>query len=413
MRKTKQPFLLNSLLLLGLIFLPAAHPRPAIADTADALANGGFEQPGATRYDAFDWQSFGIGYRRQVSPHSGRWGIRLLTSNFNQQAGAYQRIDLNQTALKPVFIGGFVRGTRILKAPGGYLGASLYAEIHLQNGSIIYWNSIANFGTFSWRWIGFNTGSLPAVSQPINYILVVPILAQASGTAYFDDITVTEYAPAQAAVTLMFDDGEDTAYTQAKPVLDPHGFKGSIAMITEMINAPGFLTAKNLQTLQAENWEIVSHTRTHSDLTQLTRSELLRELSLSKSDLNALGLMVKNFALPFGTYNAEILYEAFRYYSSARAFEQGLNPQGTFPLDVKVRAVVESTTAADVSAWLAEAKAENRWIVLVFHTIAQTGDDKYHTAPEVFAQIIAEIAKSGVPVLTYEQGLKTFGIPHP
>lgn len=374
------------------------------------LLNPGFEEAGSTSRVANGWQSFGNGYQRVSQPHSGQWSVRLRNASFAAQSGAYQRVYLNQASLKPVFIGAYVKGASIVNAPGGYLGASLYAEIHLQDGSVVYWNSIANYGTFSWRWVGFNTGSLPTVNKPISHIFIVPILGNAKGTAHFDDISVTEFDPSQAAVTLMFDDGEETALTKAKPVLDGRGFSASIAMVTEMIDEPGFLTAQQLRNLQGGGWEIVSHTVTHSDLTTLSSSQIRNELSQSKQALQSIGLQVRNFALPFGAYNAFILAEASRYYVSARAFEQGNNPQGTFPFDVKVRGVVNATTPDDVAAWVSDALANNRWLVLVFHVIAESGDDAYHTKPATFARMVDAIAAAGIQVKTYDQALRLFGV---
>ncbi len=394
-------------LALALLLLPG---YPAAAAIPDPLVNGGFEQAGATSSSAFDWQPFGSGYTRVSDAHSGAWGARLRNTSFSQFSGAYQRVDLEQTELKPVFIGGFVKGFNISNAPSGYFGAGLYAEIHLQDGSVAYWNSIANFGSFPWRWIGFNTGSVALVNQPIDYLFVVPILGNARGTATFDDIAVTEFNPTQAAVTLMFDDGEENAYTAAKPVLDSYGFVGSAAIITEMIDEPDFMSAAQLQDLAAGGWEIASHSITHSDLTTLSRTAITRELRRSKLDLEELGFTVKNFALPFGAYNGAILAEGAKYYSSVRAFEQGQNPQGTFPFDVKVRGVINSTTPAELEGWINQALLNKQWVVIVFHKITEVGDDAFYTPPAAFAEMLAAVAGSGVPVLTYNQGLELFRV---
>ncbi len=170
------------------------------AATAQALTstelttNGTFEQAGATATTALGWQPFNNGYTRtSAGAHSGSWGISLTNTNTSTLSGAYERIDLNQTKVEPVFIGGYVKGSNISMASGSYYGASIYAEIHFTDGTVAYWNSIPNEGTFNWRWVGFNTGSgftvtnetIP-VTKPIAYIFVVPMLGDASGTAYFD-----------------------------------------------------------------------------------------------------------------------------------------------------------------------------------------------------------------------------------
>lgn len=380
------------------------------AQVPDELVNGGFETPGSTQQTAFDWQFFETGYQRVQNSHGGSWSIRLRNTSSAQQSGAYQRIDVQQTERKPIFIGGYVKGRDIVNTQGGYLGASLYVEIYLQDGSVVYWNSIANFGTFPWRWIGFNTGTLATVDQPIDHVFVVPILAGATGTAWFDDIAVTEFNPANTAVTLMFDDGGESTYTQAGPVLAANGFAGSMAIITSEIGEPGFMSLSQIKSLANVGWEVVSHGLTHSDLSTLSRDQLLDELRRSKRILERSGFIVRNFALPFGAYNGAILAEGAKYYRSLRAYELGDNPQGVFPYDVKVRSAIAGTTVQEVEGWLNEAIANQRWEVIVFHSIAETGDDVYHVAPGRFGEIIAAVVQSGVSVVTYDEGINRFAV---
>lgn len=384
-------------------------PIPSSAAPVDELLNSSFEQQGGNLWQAQEWQNFGAGYTRFNVPHTGRWAARMtLPRNSSGFAGAYQRVDFQQSVLKPVFIGGWVKGVGITNN-NGYFGAGLYVEIHLTDGQVVYWNSTPNYGTFDWRYIGLNTSALfVPLTAPIDYIFVIPLLGQASGTAYFDDIIVKEYEPTQTAVTLMFDDGEANAYTAAKPLMDKYGFTASVSVPSSVVGTAGYLNRTQLLELQRQGWEIVSHGVNHEDLTQMTEGRARQELILSKAILTALGLKVKNFALPFGAYNGFLLGEGQKYYRSIRAFELGDNAQGAFPYDVKVRGVIETTTPEQVEAWLTEAQTNRRWLVLVFHTIADTGDDVYHTSPAMLEQILDKVAASGLPVITYDRGLDMF-----
>jgi peptidoglycan/xylan/chitin deacetylase (PgdA/CDA1 family) len=373
------------------------------------LINEGFEEAGDTEKKAYGWHDFGCGYTRVKNHRSGDRGIRVVNLD-GELCGAYQRIDLNQTELKPVAISGYVKGRDIKNSPGGYLGASLYAEIHMQDGTVAYWNSVGNYGSFGWRWIGFNTGTVSYVDQPIDHIFIVPILADATGKAFFDDMSVEEFTPSGPAVTFMFDDGEESILTEAKSELDRYGFKGSVSVITEMVNEDGFLTWSELLGLQADGWEMVSHGITHNDFTKMSIRNVQRELNRSKRQLERRGLLIKNFALPYGAYNMDILSLAAKKYSSARAYEQGMNPMGAYPFDIKVRGVLESTTPDEVASWVEQAKSEGKWIIITFHSISETGDDDYHIAPDVFSKMIDVVAESGVPTMTYDQGIQAFGL---
>jgi len=406
MKKSKILSLLGVLAIIASL-LPVTTNHAQAAE----LLNPGFETQGATSKEAYGWQSYQGGYQRNGIEYTGNYSIRLRNSGTSEFSGAYQRIDLNQTEIKPVVIEGYVRGSRITAAPGSHFGASIYTEIHLQDGTVAYWNSLPNFGTFNWRWVGFNTGTLPHINQPISHIFVVPILGNASGTAFFDDIKVTEMTPHQSAVTIMFDDGYDDLYTEAKPVMDSYGYVGTVAVPTAEIGDEGQMTADQLKALYAAGWEIASHTQNHVDLTTLSISNARRELSRSYNDLKMLGFNVKNFAFPYGTYNAKLLAEGSRYYRSMRPFELGDNPQGAMPFEVKVKKVINSTTPAEVVSWIEQAKTTGRWIVLSLHNIAAIGDDEYHTDPGVFADIIAAVNATGMPVVTYDRGLDLFAAP--
>jgi peptidoglycan/xylan/chitin deacetylase (PgdA/CDA1 family) len=399
----------------SVFFLPAlAHA----ATSAELTVNGGFEQAGATATTAASWLPFNDGYTLvSGNAHSGTKSIELQNSNTTTLAGAYQRIDLNQTSVEPVFIGGYVKGTNVTMATGSYYGASMYAEIHFTDGTVAYWNSVPNYGTFDWRWVGFNTGSgfttltgTTPVTKPIAYIFVVPILGDASGTAYFDDISVQQFAPTKPALTLMYDDGNDTDYTIAKPTMDQYGFKGSSAIITGQIGASGSLSLTQMKGLASDGWEIVSHTVDHPDMTTLTAAAADAELKDSKATLVADGFNVTDFAFPYGAYNDNLIADATQYYTSTRTFETGYNSIGVFPYDIKIQTIVASTTVADVQGWIQQAKTNNDWLVIVTHLINATGDDEYHIDPTTYKSIISAVASTGINVITYQQGIAQYAV---
>lgn len=396
---------LVTLLVAGSVTWPVGQVQ---AQVTGAVTNPSFEEQGTDNKTAAGWLPFGQGYKRVRTAHTGTWGITVQSGAANQEAGAYQRIDLQQGEMKPVQITGYVKGNRIVNAAGGWFGASLYAEIYLHDGSVVYWNSVPNFGTFGWRWIGFNTGTLAAVNQPIDHIFLVPILGDARGQAWFDDIAVKEYEPGSGAVTIMFDDGELSTYEEALPAMEKHGWQGSTAVIAEMIGEEGFMNWEQLKGLQNKGWEIVSHGLTHEDLTTMSSQEAKKELNQSKRQLERKGLTINHFALPFGAYNAGIMALGAKEYKSLRAYEQGGTPAGALPWEVKVRGVTTATTTNTIEEWIQEAKDKGQWIVIVYHKIAEKGDDAYFTTPADLADMLQTVQDSGIDVVTYDQAWQKF-----
>lgn len=87
-------------------------------------------------------------------------------------------------------------------------------------------------------------------------------------------------SPASArTASLRFDDGFESVYTLAFPVMRDLGVPGTVYPIWERVGQPGYLTAAQLEELRGAGWEIGSHTRTHAALVDLTPPSLTRELA--------------------------------------------------------------------------------------------------------------------------------------
>ncbi len=396
-------------ILIAIVFTANILVTNSISAQVPPLANPSFETQAGSANEALSWFPFQNGYTRVQTAKTGTWGIKLSNTQTNTYSGIYQRVNFNQTTAKPIFIGGYVKGQNIINSSNGYFGASLYLEIVHTDGTITYWNTIANYGSFDWRWVGVNTATLPSNEKPISHIFVVPMLGLARGTAFFDDIKVQEYEPTSGAVTIMVDDGEISTYTDILPALNTFGFKGSAAIISGAIGDDGQMTKAQLVDLQNKGWEIVSHSVNHDDMTTLSNTRIKTELNTSKRTLERAGLSVQNFALPFGAYNGFILGEAQAGgYKSVRAYEQGDNPKGLFPFDVKVRGLLNTTPISEVESWLSNAKNNKKWTILTLHRIAPSSDDAYFLTSAQLKTIIQKVKDSGLPVITYKEGISQF-----
>lgn len=393
--------------LLTLIFSFLLFAQPNNVYSSDVLVNTSFEEPGASPDKAYDWQDFMGGYKRTNNAKTGSWGITLTNLSDIEFSGAYQRLDLNQDSLKPVFIGGYVKGEKISNRLSWY-GASIYAEIHLTSGKIVYWNSLSNTGTFDWRWIGFNTATLPAIDAPISHIFIVPILGESRGTAHFDDLNATEHLPTEGAVTFMFDDGELSTYSVAYPILKSKSIPGVVAVVSSFVGSTGFIKRTQLLEMQRNGWEIVSHSISHNDLTKMSILRAQREITLSKERLTSWGFKVNSFAFPYGAYNANLIAIGSSVYTSMRPYEQGDNPKGSWPYQIRVRSITNSTTPQQVKMWAEESKNKKTWSILTFHSIDTIEDDEYRTDPNTFSQMVEEVYNSGIPVITYQEGINRF-----
>jgi peptidoglycan/xylan/chitin deacetylase (PgdA/CDA1 family) len=111
-------------------------------------------------------------------------------------------------------------------------------------------------------------------------------------------------------IILTFDDGYLDNYQNAFPVLAANGQKGVFFVVTEFIdkNREGYLTWELVEEMAAAGMRFESHSRTHPDLTTLSRDGLIWELRGSQETLTAhIGYTPRYFCYPGGDYNDETI----------------------------------------------------------------------------------------------------------
>lgn len=105
-------------------------------------------------------------------------------------------------------------------------------------------------------------------------------------------------------IVITFDDGYESCYTKALPIMQEFGFTGTFYVISSFSGRANYLTWDELKTLQAAGMEIGSHTQNHLDLKTASVSIQTEEILGSKKILEEkLGVPVKSFCYPIGAYN--------------------------------------------------------------------------------------------------------------
>jgi len=103
------------------------------------------------------------------------------------------------------------------------------------------------------------------------------------------------------AIVLTFDDGWKTQYQYAVPILEKYKFPATFFIVTNYVdgNYPAYMSWDNLKDLVKNNFDIESHTKSHSILTKLNSKKLADELGGSKKTLeDKLGIKVTTLAYP-------------------------------------------------------------------------------------------------------------------
>jgi peptidoglycan/xylan/chitin deacetylase (PgdA/CDA1 family) len=112
-------------------------------------------------------------------------------------------------------------------------------------------------------------------------------------------------------IILTFDDGSDTTYTTALPIMQKYGFTGVSYIVRNFIGFTHYMNTDQIRALHAAGWEIGSHGLSHKDLTVPPyRQE--DEIVESRRRLEALlGIPVLSFAYPFGAYDDTALQNVY------------------------------------------------------------------------------------------------------
>lgn len=109
-------------------------------------------------------------------------------------------------------------------------------------------------------------------------------------------------------ILLTFDDGSETVYTDAYPIMQKYGFTGTAYIVYNFIGAGSYMDKDQIRELYAAGWEIGSHSVSHHDLTTRPGKQE-EEIVKSRQRLEAyLAVPVRSFAYPFGAYDSDSLH---------------------------------------------------------------------------------------------------------
>lgn len=144
-------------------------------------------------------------------------------------------------------------------------------------------------------------------------------------------------------IILTFDDGSESTYTTALPILQRYGFTGVSYIVYHYVGITNYMNAEQIRVLYASGWEIGSHSLSHVDLT--TRPDRQEdEIVGSRRQLESLlGVPISSFAYPFGAYDESSLgYVHFTDYTAAMGLGKE-SLQGTKNLFYLYRQAVQGT----------------------------------------------------------------------
>ncbi len=156
-------------------------------------------------------------------------------------------------------------------------------------------------------------------------------------------------------VVISFDDGYETVFENAYPIMKDFGFIGVMYIVGEYIGAQGYMSADQLTAMAGNGWEIGSHSMTHPHL-PANHDVVNFEAGQSKSLLaSEIGVNVITFAYPYGEIDGFVVDKVAEYgYLAAvglgTRFNHSLNDL-YYLSRIEIRNGTDSTAFAALLPW--------------------------------------------------------------
>lgn len=231
----------------------------------------------------------------------------------------------------------------------------------------------------------------------------------------------------KAMVSFEFDDGFQSGYDFGIPYFAAAGYPITQCIITGHLNTPNYMTTQEVINVDTQNGnETCAHTRNHYDLATLTPQQQSDEILGGKADLEAIiGHPVTSFAYPFGHHNnSAVGYVMLSGVQSAGTVYGTTNPTSmpyyfyntganyaTDPMILPRFPMVSTTSSSYAHSLVDYSINHQKWIVILFHRVDETGND-ISVTHQFIQDLILYVQSKGtqVTVVTRSQGVATLGL---
>jgi len=293
------------------------------------------------------------------------------------------------------------------------------AEYVLQNGTRHDQTVVTLPPADTWTTV---TAQFEVPPQAVNMFVSVPLQHDGTvATRNYALIDITKPGPAewqQPLVSITFDNGLQGQYDNAWPVLHAYGYDATFYVNPPTIETGGFMTAAELDTMANSGNEIGAHGYNNADLTAINTSALDYQLHEGRDYLRQAGFTVNDASTPYGHSDSQVQYYARHYYTTLRGTESGVNTrQNLDPYNLKVFYITRNTKLAALTSALQTTKAENGWLILVYHQVGSaasdtpTDTDQTTITATTFREQIDQLRTSGIQVMPIANAYKTLMDP--
>ncbi len=229
-----------------------------------------------------------------------------------------------------------------------------------------------------------------------------------------DNTTLPAQLFQEPLVTVTFDDGFESIYKSALPLLQKYGIHSTQYIVAGNTHDQNYVSWDQVGQIQQAGHEIACHTMTHADLTTLNDSDLEYQVHQCKVELGNRFGIIDDFASPYGAQNAKTIGVISKYFDSQRN-TNGDPTNGVSDADVNIAdnfnrfdiigvTVHNDTTIDELQKLIMYAKATNGWLVLTYHQ-ADEGGSQYAVDATKLEQQFKYLSSTNVRIVTLHDAL--------
>ncbi len=167
-----------------------------------------------------------------------------------------------------------------------------------------------------------------AILLPLRVQAVAQTASVHQATA--DPVICTWKNDAKAALSFTFDDGTVDHFTQAAPMLEKHGLRGTFFIVINWIGKGNKLTWDQVKSLSERDHEIGNHSLTHGNLATLSdkgdlvnlENEILTPIGIIKEKI---GVPPVTFAYPLNARKPPVQAMVEQHHIASRLISKGYN----------------------------------------------------------------------------------------
>ena len=197
-------------------------------------------------------------------------------------------------------------------------------------------------------------------------------------------------------ISITIDDGL-ADNTVAKQIMDKYNIKGTLFIDPTAIGTKGYLTQAQIDKFASDGWDIGGHdvNYTLKAMSQAEIDDFMDKTAAYLKKHNYKG--AEYFAFPGGINDPRVNE------SVSKHFKYGLNVDGTTNpgsvisnMRINRKSVDKYTTVDMVKQWVDDAKKNNEYLILNFHTFSNTSTDDENVKPADFEAIVKYISNTQI-----------------